>query len=212
VGQAIRLGLHRRKSVPEKARPKKRPSFVNFRLVAAQELSDLRGDAGNMNMQLVLAAATSCRINRHSDLVTRQLTGRPFLNETAGDPCCLPIVSRIVPQQRRAFDAGNQSGGDNDNMRSARRRPKHGKASLKTIGDVDLDTRKPHADALVGWHTDVVDDGPQPTPVGGRGRMRQIRAIVAISPMIAAKLVTLRRTNPSEMLLIAGLKQGLSLL
>src|ERR1700737_1822742 len=28
---------------------------------------------------------------------------------------------------------------------------------------------------VVGWHTDVVDDGPQTTPVGGRGRMRQIR-------------------------------------
>jgi hypothetical protein len=47
-------------------------------------------------------------------------------------------------------------------MRSARRRPQHGKASLKTIGYADLGTRKPHADALVGW-------------VGGRGRMRQIR-------------------------------------
>ena len=30
--------------------------------------------------------------------------------------------------------------------------------------------------------------------------------------MVAAKLVTLRKTNPSEMLLIARLKQGLSLL
>jgi hypothetical protein len=54
VDQAIRLDLHRRKSVPEKGRSKKRPSVVNFRLVAVQEL---RGDAGNMNMQLVLAAA-----------------------------------------------------------------------------------------------------------------------------------------------------------
>jgi hypothetical protein len=61
VGQAIRLDLHRRKSVPEKGRGKKTPSFVNFRLVAPQELSDFRGDTGNMNMQLVLAAA-SCRI------------------------------------------------------------------------------------------------------------------------------------------------------
>jgi hypothetical protein len=56
VGQAIRLDLHRRKSVPEKGGVEKRPSFVNFRLVATQELSDLRGDAGNMNMQLVLGS------------------------------------------------------------------------------------------------------------------------------------------------------------
>jgi hypothetical protein len=42
VDQAIRLDLHRRKSVPEKGRAKKGPSFVNFRLVAEQEL---RGDA-----------------------------------------------------------------------------------------------------------------------------------------------------------------------
>src|SRR3984893_11771575 len=40
---------------------------------------------------------------------------------------------------------------------------------------IDLGTRKSHADALVGWHTDVVDDGPRPTPAGCRGRMRQIR-------------------------------------
>jgi hypothetical protein len=59
VGQAIRLDFHRRKSVPEKGCAKKGPRFVNFRLVAAQKLSDLRGDAGNMNMQLVLAA-TRC--------------------------------------------------------------------------------------------------------------------------------------------------------
>ena len=94
MGQAIRLDLHRRKSVPEKGRGKKRPSFVNFRLVAAQELSDLRGDAGNMNMELVLAA-TGRRINCHSDLVAWQLTARPFLDETAGVPCCLPIVWRF---------------------------------------------------------------------------------------------------------------------
>ena len=72
-------------------------------------------------------------------------------------------------------------------------------------------TRKPHADALVGWYTDVVDDDPQPTPVGGRGRMRQIRDGGEDQPH-AAKPVTLHKTNPSEMLLIAGLKQGLSLL
>src|ERR1700731_1226375 len=90
---------------------------------------------------------------------------RPF-GMRRNDPCCLPIVWRIFRQQRRAFDAGNGSGRDNDNMRSARRRPEHGKASLKTIGYADLGTRKPYADALVGWHTDVVDGGPQHTPVG----------------------------------------------
>src|ERR1700736_6044272 len=41
-----KLDLHRRKSVPERGRGKKRPSFVNFRLVAPQELSDFRGDTG----------------------------------------------------------------------------------------------------------------------------------------------------------------------
>jgi hypothetical protein len=53
-----------------------------------------------------------------------------------------------------------------------------------------------------------VDDGPQPTPVGGRGRMRQIRDGARISPMVAAKLVTLRKTNPSETLLNAGLNHA----
>jgi hypothetical protein len=32
--------------------------------------------------------------------------------------------------------------------------------------------------------------------------------VARISPMVAAKLVTLRKTNPSETLLIAGLKQS----
>jgi hypothetical protein len=39
-----------------------------------------------------------------------------------------------------------------------------------------------------------------------------VAMVARISQMVAAKLVTLRKTNPSEMLLIAGLKQGLSLL
>jgi hypothetical protein len=47
---------------PRRAGVRKRPSFVNVRLVAAQELSDLRGDAGNMNMQLVLAAASTAMV------------------------------------------------------------------------------------------------------------------------------------------------------
>ena len=81
-------------------------------------------------------------------------------------------------------------------MRGARRRLEHGKASLETIGYADLGTRKPHADALVGWHTDVVDDGPQPTPVGGRGRLMQICDTGEDQPMVAAKLVTLCKTNP----------------
>jgi hypothetical protein len=66
VGQAIRLDLHRRKAAPEEGQGKNGPCFVNFRLVAAQELSDLRGNAGNMNMQLVLKLK----------LVKRQMYGR----------------------------------------------------------------------------------------------------------------------------------------
>jgi hypothetical protein len=35
--------------------------------------------------------------------------------------------------------------------------------------------------------------------------------VARLGPMVAATLVTLRKTNPSETLLIAGLKQGRSL-
>jgi hypothetical protein len=35
--------------------------------------------------------------------------------------------------------------------------------------------------------------------------------VARIGPMVAAKLMTLRKTNPSEMLPIPGLKRGLSL-
>jgi hypothetical protein len=51
----------------------------------------------------------------------------------------------------------------------------HGKTSIETVGDVDLGARKRHADPSVGWQTDVVDDDPQPAPVGCRDRMRQTR-------------------------------------
>lgn len=89
-------------------------------------------------------------------------------------------------------------------MRGARRCLEHGKASIETVGYIDLCARKRDADALVGWHTDVVDDDPQLIPVGGRGRMRQIRDSGEDQPMVAAKQVTLCKRNPSETLLIAG--------
>src|SRR6516165_10361722 len=112
-----------------------------------------------MNMQLVLAT-TDHRINGHSDPVARQLTARPFLNEAAGFPCCLPIIWRIFSQQLRAFDTGNGPSRDNDNMGRARRRPENGKASIGTIGYVDFDAGKPDADYLIGGHTDVVNYDP----------------------------------------------------
>jgi hypothetical protein len=90
---------------------------VDFGLVAAKEISDHRGDAGDMNMQLVLAAA-SRRINCHSDLVTQQSVPRPFLNEAAGVPCGRPIVWRIFAVQRRAFNTRNTSGWNDDYMRA----------------------------------------------------------------------------------------------
>jgi hypothetical protein len=53
---------------------------VDFGLMAAKEISNHRGDAGDMNMQLALAAAAR-RIYGHSDLVSQQLTAR-------GVSCC----------------------------------------------------------------------------------------------------------------------------
>ena len=45
----------------------------------------------------------------------------------------------------------------------------------ETVGDVDLGARKRHADALVGWQADIMDNDPQPAPVSCRNRMRQKR-------------------------------------
>jgi hypothetical protein len=105
----------------------------------------------------------------------QRMAARPFLDEAAGVPCCLPVVRRIFPQQRRTFDAGNARGWDDDDLRGARRRLEHGKASIETVGDVDLGARKGRADGLVGRQTDVVDDDPQLVPVGCQDRMRQAR-------------------------------------
>jgi hypothetical protein len=63
--------------------------------------------------------------------------------------------------------------------------------------------------------SDPTARGGQPAPAGDGDPeigIRQIRDSGEDQPMVAAKLVTLRRTNPSEMLLIAGLKQGRFLL
>jgi len=45
-----------------------------------------------------------------------------------------------------------------------------GKASIETLGDVDFGARKCHANASVGWQTDVVDDDPQGVSVGLPGQ------------------------------------------
>jgi hypothetical protein len=96
-------------------------------------------------------------------------------------------------------------------MRSARRRPEHGKASLKTIGYADLGTRKRDADALVGWHTDVVDDDPQLIPVGGRGRMRQIRDRGEDQPYGRRETSDFVQDEPFRNAAYCRIKQGLSL-
>ena len=85
LGQVFGLNLHRQEFMTGKLRTKGRPGSVDFGLVAAEEISNHRGDAGDMNMQLILAAACG-RIYSHSDLVSQQLTARPLLNEMAGIP------------------------------------------------------------------------------------------------------------------------------
>src|ERR1700730_17898758 len=69
--------------VPGKFRAKGRPGSVDFGLVAAKEISDHRGDAGEMNMQLALAAAGR-RIYGHSDLVSEQFKEAPPLHTKSG--------------------------------------------------------------------------------------------------------------------------------
>jgi hypothetical protein len=133
---------------------------------------------------------------------------RPFLDEAAGVPFCLPIVWRIFAQQRRTFNAGNGNGRDDDYMCGARRLLEHRKATIETVCDVDLGARKRHADALVGWQTDGVDDDPQSAPVGCKTECGTPATVAKISPMVAAKLVTLCKRNSFEKLLIAGLKQN----
>jgi hypothetical protein len=46
-------------------------------------------------------------------------------------------------------------------MRGARRCLEHGKASIETVGNVDLEAGKRDANATVGWQADVMDDEPQ---------------------------------------------------
>ena len=111
-------------------------------------------------MQLVLAA-TGRRINCHSDLVAWEPAARPLLNKAAGVPCHLPIVWRVFALQGRAFNARDASGWDDDDMRGARRCLEHGKASIETVGNVDLEAGKRDANATVGWQADVMDDEPQ---------------------------------------------------
>jgi hypothetical protein len=101
-------------------KPEGRPGSVDFGLVAAKEISNHRGDAGDMNMQLALAAAGH-RIYGHSDLVSQQLTAHPLLNKAAGVPSCLPIVWGVFALQRRTFNTGNADGWNDDDMRGARR-------------------------------------------------------------------------------------------
>ena len=122
-------------------------------------------------MQLALAAAGR-RIYGHSDLVSQQLTARPLLNKAARVPSCLPIVWGVFALQRRTFNTGYAGGWNDDDMRVARRCLEHGKASIETVGYIDLCARKRDADAPVGWKTHAVDDEPQLASVGCRYTMR----------------------------------------
>ncbi len=171
LGQAFGLDFHCHESVPGKFRTQGGPIATDFGLVAAKKIRNRRGDAGNMNMQLVLAAACR-RIYRHPDLVTRQLAARPLFNEAAGFPSCLPIIWGILALQRRAFNTGNAICGNDKDMRSARRRLEHGNASIETVGNVYFEAGKRDADAAVGRQADVMNNEPQPTSVGCRYRMQ----------------------------------------
>jgi hypothetical protein len=71
----------------------------------------------------------------------------------------------------------------------------HGKASIETVGDIDLCARKRDTDATVGRQANVMDDEPQLTSVGCRYRMRLTWTVTAIRPMVAAKLATLRKRD-----------------
>jgi hypothetical protein len=84
----------------------------------------------------------------------------------------LPPDSLARALQRRAFNTINASGWDDDYMRGARRCSEHDKASIETVGDIDLCARKRDTDATVGRQTQVVNDEPQLASVGCRDRMR----------------------------------------
>jgi hypothetical protein len=179
---------------------------VDFGLVAAKETSNHRGDAGDMNMQLALAAAGR-RIYGHSDLVSQQLTARPLLNKAARVPSCLPIVWGVLALQRRTFNTGYAGGWNDDDMRVARRCLEHGKASIETVGYIDLCARKRDADAPVGRHAYVMDNEPQLTSVGCRYGMRRSCDHGSDQAHGHTKLVNLAQEGPSpKILLVAGLK------
>src|ERR1700752_5132461 len=55
--RSSRVTHHCREFVTGKFRAKRRPGSVDFGFMAAKEISNHRGDAGDMNMQLALAAA-----------------------------------------------------------------------------------------------------------------------------------------------------------
>jgi hypothetical protein len=98
------------------------------------------------------------------------MAAHPLLDEAAGVPGSLPIIWGIFTLQRRAFDTRNPSGGNDEDMGGARRGLEHGKASLETVGYIDLEARKRNAEAAVGSQAQVINDEPQLISVGCRYR------------------------------------------
>jgi len=93
-----------------------------------------------------------------------------LLDDVAGVPGSLPIIWGIFTLQRRAFDTGNPSGGNDEDMGGARRRLGDGKPSLETVGYIDLEAWKRNAEAAVSRQAQVIDDEPQLISVGCRYR------------------------------------------
>jgi hypothetical protein len=98
--------------------------------------------------------------------------GAPLAQQSGGRPKLPPNSLGRFRFASRTFNTGNAGGWNDDDMRGARRCLEHGKASIKTVGDIDLCARKRDADVTVGRQAHVMEDEPQLTSIGCRYRMR----------------------------------------
>src|SRR5271166_4153739 len=92
--------------------------IVEGRAIGGEGLGDGRGDAIDMDMQLVLAARPF-RVDRQPDGVARQGTVETRLEQRFGLPCVGEDIGRVRREHLRIFDSGDAPGRDGEHLGGA---------------------------------------------------------------------------------------------
>ena len=138
------------------------------RAIGGEGLGDGRGDAIDMDMQLVLAARPF-RVDRQRDGVARQGTAETRLEQRFGLPCVGEDIGRVRREHLPIFDSGDAPGRDGEHLGGAYTVLEDRDALRK----IDAFARLWPLAGLSVRQTGALDDSPKDLRVGVSGKRHQ---------------------------------------